>query len=183
MQAAKTVILTLFILIIITFASMFIFIYTGIFNVSAQQKDNYFIHWLLTTTRKYSVGVRADKIKSIPDLNDPKRIMEGFQHYQEMCVECHRAPGLSDSELSQGLNPQPPNFSQLKSLDLTPAEIFWIIKNGIRMTGMPSWGATHDDEKIWALTAFVSQLPEMKEPDYQAMDMKAGSEEEHHHKH
>ena len=180
MQTLRMVILTCVILTIILFVSVIIFIYSGIFDVSAQGKENPLLHWLLTTTRERSITVHAAEIKVVPNLNDPALIMEGSNHYQEMCVECHRAPGLADSETSKGLNPSPPNFSQMKNLDLTPAEMFWIIKNGIRMTGMPSWGVTHDDEKIWALTAFVRKLPHMTPAEYQAIAGKAESTEEHH---
>src|SRR5579872_6549291 len=115
MQTGKTIILTSISLILIFFAGVIFFVNLGIFDVSAQQKENSLLHWLLNTTRKRSIAVHAAKIKVIPDLNDPARIMEGFHHYREMCVECHRAPGLSDSETSKGLNPSPPNFSQMKS--------------------------------------------------------------------
>ncbi|MHB1947898.1 MAG: c-type cytochrome [Gammaproteobacteria bacterium] len=180
MQTVRTVIFTFVILTIIFLIGVIIFIYSGIFDVSAQHKENPLWHWLADTTRKRSIAVRAVEIKAPSNLNDPAVLMEGSNHYQEMCVECHRAPGLTDSETSKGLNPSPPNFSQMKNLDLSPAEIFWIIKNGIRMTGMPSWGVTHDDEKIWALTAFVRKLPHMTPAEYQAITGKTKSTEEHH---
>lgn len=179
MQTGRTIIFTSIILILIFFAGIIFFVYSGIVDISAQRKENPLLHWLLVTTRERSIAVHAAEIKVVPDLNDLTRIREGLNHYREMCVECHRAPGLSDSETSKGLNPAPPNFAQMKSLDLTPAETFWIIKNGIRMTGMPAWGITHDDEKIWALTAFVRKLPNMKPSEYQSMSKKAGPEMQH----
>ncbi len=84
-----------------------------------------------------------------------------------MCTGCHLAPGVGDNEMRQGLYPQPPNLSQPR--DRSPAQLFWIIKHGLKMTGMPAWGVTHDDEAIWGLVAFLQQLPTMDAAAYAAL--------------
>jgi hypothetical protein len=83
-----------------------------------------------------------------------------------MCVACHLAPGLATSELSVGLYPAPPDLSR-ETVD--PAEAFWIIKHGIKATGMPAWGKSMADEYIWNLTAFVVKLPDLDQTQYRTL--------------
>jgi mono/diheme cytochrome c family protein len=92
-----------------------------------------------------------------------------------MCTGCHLAPGMDDSEIRHGLNPRPPNLTRFAP---DPAEAFWIIKHGIRMTGMPAWGPTHDDQKIWAMVAYLQKQPKMSAGEYQQLTANA---EEHEH--
>ena len=86
--------------------------------------------------------------------------VRGFADFDEMCVTCHGAPGKERSEIGKGLNPPPPDLATA-ARRWSDAELFWIIKNGVRMTGMPAFGKTHDDERIWALATVVRQLPDM----------------------
>ncbi|HKJ22842.1 MAG TPA: cytochrome c [Gammaproteobacteria bacterium] len=179
MDTAKTVIYTLIFVILAAVAGGLIFIYSGAFDVSARWEDGPLVKWAVVTTRERSIEVRKEGIKVPANLDDPKVVMAGFKHYREMCVECHRAPGLKGSETSKGLNPKPPNFGDLKEEDVDPAEFFWIIKNGIRMTAMPAWGVTHSDDKIWAMVAFLKKLPGMTPAQFKAMDEKAGPDTDH----
>ena len=132
--------------------------------------------WIIETTREHSIESRASKVSAPPAsaLQDPKKLLEGFAHYDEMCVVCHGAPGMEAGEAREGLNPQPPLLAKLKDLqDDPPGEIFWIIKNGIKMTGMPAWGPSHSDDKIWAMVAFVRKLPGMTADEYKTMKKQA----------
>jgi len=111
-------------------------------------------------------------------LGDEKLIATGAEHYAAMCSECHLAPDKKESEIRSGLYPQPPDLT--KHLHASPAEMFWVIKHGIKMSGMPAWGKTHDDSSIWGLVAFLQKLPELTPAQYQAL---AGAEGESHHHH
>ena len=85
-----------------------------------------------------------------------------------MCAGCHLAPGVETSAIRTGLNPRPPVLARI--IPHTPlAELFWIIKNGIKMTGMPAWGQTEDDASIWAIVAFLEKLHAMTPAEYRAM--------------
>lgn len=170
MHTFRTVILTL----IVSFLGGIAFIYSGLFNVSARWQDPPLLKWVLVTTREHSLDVRKDKVKVPDNLDDPAMIMAGFRHYREMCVICHRAPGLSPSGLSWGLNPMPPDFAHLKEEDVDPPEYFLIIRDGIRMTAMPAWGLTNNDENIWQLVSFLRKLAGMTPDQYKAMNEKAG---------
>jgi mono/diheme cytochrome c family protein len=114
----------------------------------------------------------------VPALDDAKLIETGARHYAEMCSDCHLAPGKSESEIRAGLYPQPPDLT--RHLHASPAEAFWVIKHGIKMSGMPAWGKTHDDSSIWGLVAFLQKLPELTPAQYLAL---AKPEGESHHQH
>jgi mono/diheme cytochrome c family protein len=93
-----------------------------------------------------------------------------------MCVGCHGAPGVDPAELRDGLNPEPPLLAEHAG-HLPLNEVFWVIKHGVRMTGMPAWGVTHSDDGIWAIAAFVEKLPAYIALDYQEMRQQAGEAE------
>ena len=150
------------------------FIYSGSYDVAASEPDNSVESWVLVTTRDHSIDRRAAGIK-VPPLTDPQMIQEGFEHYHEMCTGCHLAPGMDSSETRDGLNPQPPVLAKLVPHS-SPARLFWVIKNGVKMTGMPAWGGSHSDEMIWAMVAFLERLPTMTPAEYKAMEKQLGSQ-------
>lgn len=155
-----------------------VFIYSGAYDVAASQADNAVVTWVLKTVREQSIERRAETVR-LPDeavLNDPKTIQMGFEHYDEMCVGCHGAPGVEPGELREGMNPEPPLLAEHAG-EISLQELFWVIKNGIKMTGMPAWGVTHSDDKIWAMAAFVKKLPEYDALDYQTMRQQTGGSE------
>lgn len=162
MKTALTVIITIASLIVLGT----IIIFTGISDVSAAKRDSALTRWVFSTARDNSIEHHAKGIE-VPPLGDSAQVVMGFEHYEEMCVTCHGAPGVDRSEIGKGLNPHGPNLA--KSIgDLSDAELFWITKNGIKMTGMPAFGKTHSDDKLWAITAFVKKLPAMTPEQYQA---------------
>lgn len=128
-------------------------------------------HWGLTSrvlalVRDRSIAAGAAGL-TVPDLADRDLIARGAEHYSEMCTGCHLAPGVTTSALRQGLYPAPPDFSA--GISLRPAEAFWVIKHGIKLSAMPAWGSTHDDEAIWAIVAFLQQLPTLDANEYSAL--------------
>jgi mono/diheme cytochrome c family protein len=76
--------------------------------------------------------------------------------------------------MGRGLRPQPPPLADVVP-EWSTAELFWIAKHGIRMTGMPAWGPTHGDDELWAMVAFVKTLPTMSAEDYRRMEMEAAN--------
>jgi mono/diheme cytochrome c family protein len=164
------------------------FIYSGIYDVAASTPDNGLIEAILQKTSSRSIHRRAEGIKPPPGLDDPQRIQTGLVHYHEMCATCHGAPGVKLSEIGQGLNPYPPELAARQHAD-EAGETFWIVKNGIKMTGMPAFGVTHSDEEIWAIIAFLQRMPKLTPQEYQAMAQQAGlgapgvEGEEHEHEH
>lgn len=176
----KTVSLTVLGLVVLFFAGGLIFMYSGIYDVAATNKDSALVHWVLETTRDESIESRAEDITPPPEsvLNDPKTLRVGFDHYQEMCVTCHGAPGVEPGEAREGLNPEPPLLAKTADKAETK-EMFLTIKNGIKMTGMPAWGPTHSDDKIWALVAFVRDLPQISAKQYKVMQKRYAADASH----
>lgn len=123
-----------------------LFIYSGIYNVAATDSHNVVVRWALNTTMVRSVRAHAEEIAA-PPLTDAAMVRKGGRHFQESCQTCHGAPGVARSEIGQGLRPSPPDLSE-HARNWSPAELFWIVKNGLKMTGMPAWGPTHSDEDL-----------------------------------
>jgi mono/diheme cytochrome c family protein len=143
-----------------------LFVYFGVFSVAADVPHSRPFHKLMETIRERSIAVRARGTKA-PPLNDPALIVAGGEDYSEMCAGCHLQPGVKDVLLRVGMYPQPPDLTKLTRSD--PAQTFWIIKHGLKMSAMPAWGATHDDQEIWALVAFLQQLPRLTPAQYQVL--------------
>ena len=95
-------------------------------------------------------------------------VKDGFDHYEDMCGGCHGGPSVERSEIGKGLNPQAPDLADAVRA-WSPRQLFWIVKNGLKMTGMPSFGKTHDDNQVWSIVAFIEQLPGMSYEQYQEM--------------
>lgn len=138
---------------------------SGAYNVAADEEHTAFGRWLLETIRERSIDARTADVM-IPDLEDPERIRRGAGNYDAMCASCHLAPGVDSTELSRGLNPKPPVLS--KAVQSDRARTFWVIKHGLKATGMPSWGESMEDEYIWDLVALVHRLPNLSVEQYAA---------------
>lgn len=147
------------------------YIYSGVYNVAATAPDGLFTNWIFGTTRERSIAARIGNVR-VPKLSNLRMIREGFRNYDKMCVSCHLAPGIDSSDLRSGLNPRPPSLARSVPYS-TPAQLFWIIKNGIKMTGMPAWGRTQSNSTIWTIVAFLEKLPSLTPAEYAAMKAEA----------
>jgi mono/diheme cytochrome c family protein len=116
------------------------------------------------TARVRSIKAHAAGITPPAGLKDEAKILIGTEHFADHCAVCHGAPGVPKGEIAQGLYPQPPDLA-VTSKRYTGAELFWIVKHGIKMTGMPNW-ADHSDDELWATVAFIEKLPGMTEQGY-----------------
>ncbi len=162
-------------------------VYLGVFNVAADVPHSALVFAAMELVRDRSIAVRSKDVQ-VPPLNDPKLVAAGAEHYAGMCVDCHLAPGAKESELRVGLYPQPPDLTA--RIDAGPAQMFWIVKHGIKMSAMPAWGKTHDDRSIWGIVAFLQRLPELSPEQYRALvdaqddrhDPHSGAVNEHGHK-
>ncbi|EIL90334.1 MULTISPECIES: c-type cytochrome [Rhodanobacter] len=174
-------------LLAIVIAGGAVFVYSGIYNIGADDHHTKPVFSVMQTLRERSIHARSEHI-NVPNLEDPQLILKGAGQYAAMCTQCHLKPGMKDSELRPGLYPQPPNLSQVK---VDPKDAFWVIKHGIKMSAMPAWGASHDDATIWSMVAFLQKLPSMTPAQYKDMvakappdeDMDMGDEGGHSHSH
>jgi mono/diheme cytochrome c family protein len=161
-------------------AAALAYVYAGQYDVAADSPHWQLTQRILATIRERSIAVSSARLKP-PDLADPELIARGAEHYRSMCVGCHLAPGKTDTELREGLNPAPPNLSQ--PAERNAAETFWVVKHGIKMSGMPAWGRSHDDQTLWAIVALVQQLPTLTVSEYRALTKRRPSSDEEHHEH
>jgi mono/diheme cytochrome c family protein len=151
-------------LVIAAFAGAFIF--AGVYNIGADAPHYRPIYMALEQLRDRAITHHARNIVVPADLNSPARIATGAGLYTEMCTGCHLGPGLEKTEMSQGLYPQAPELARGEGR--SAAEQFWTIKHGVKLSAMPAWGRTHDDQLIWDMVAFVRALPKMTPDQYKA---------------
>jgi mono/diheme cytochrome c family protein len=144
-----------------------IYVYSGSFDAAADTPESPLTAWLAKTVRERSVATRANDI-TVPRLDDSAMIARGADEYAEMCAGCHLAPGVADNEFRQGLNPPPPELAKA-SAETAAARQFWIVKHGLKMTGMPAWGVSHDDATLWSIVAFLKALPTLTAAQYAQM--------------
>lgn len=152
-------------------------VYSGLINVSARIPHSVPFEWLLSTASDASIERHALGI-DVPDLQDPEMIAAGANDYAAMCAGCHGAPGVSRDSIGQGLNPEAPNLAHAGETR-SPNEIFWVTREGIRMTGMPAWGTTHDDAALWPVVALVMELPKLDATAFAAL-VERGRQFSHH---
>ena len=164
--SVKAVIAGAIVLVALVLAGALTFVYSGVFDVTATKPHWDITYQLMSTVREQSIKRQARNVK-VPELDDPQKIHMGFRNYHAMCVACHNAPGQAPTELSKGLYPEAPNLSQ-SAKTRTSSELYMIIKNGLKMSGMPAWEASHSGEEIWALVAFLRTLPNVSDEEYQA---------------
>ncbi len=161
----------LVILITICLVGVYGFVQSGIYNIAATVKDGPLITWLLHTTMEKSVERRAKDIE-VPDIKNNEMILAGLSDYVKMCAQCHGEPGQQPSIIRQGLNPTPPDLEHLVEAG-TAAEMFWIISNGIRMTGMPAFCKTHQADEIWPVVAFLQSAKGLSNSEFSRMKKEA----------
>ena len=162
----KKIIITVIVTFLVLILAFIGYIRSGTYDISQLTPHNAITKWMIMTTTHASINKRLKNIQ-VPPLNDTAMIAEGFEYYNVMCVMCHGAPGMETWEMASGLYPKPPRFYKSHNMP-DPAEAFWIIKNGIKMTSMPAYGPTHEDDKIWAITAFLlNKMNSMSPEEYQ----------------
>lgn len=145
-----------------------VFFFGGYYNIAATEQDNGAVAWALIQVRQTSIDRHATDTPP-GTLNDPATIQAGAKAFAARgCVNCHGGPGAQWAKFSEGLNPGPPDLKDVVG-GLQPREIFWVVKNGIRMTGMPSFaGAGVPDPEIWSMVAFLKKLPTVSDADFKA---------------
>lgn len=153
--------------IIVAIAAM-VFFFGGFYSIAATEPDPGPVSWAIVHVRDASIAHHATEMPS-GSLDDPAVIKAGAHAFATRgCVNCHGGPGAEWAKFSEGLNPAPPDLKDIVG-DAQPRELFWVVKNGIKMTGMPSFGAIGvPDQEIWSIVAFLKKLPTVSEADFKA---------------
>jgi mono/diheme cytochrome c family protein len=154
-------------------------VYTGSFNTSAEIPPSKMEKTLATFALNKSVARRAPNRKN-PLPATPETLRGGLAHFRENCVVCHGAPGVDPGEIGQGLNPGAPDLTLPRVQGRSDGQLYWIVDEGIRMSGMPAFGVTHGENELWQIVAFLRHLPEIT--DAEKAQLQGEKEEaEHHH--
>ena len=156
--------------VFVTITGVFAVASSGVVNVGADQEHSPMMYSFLETARNRSIE-NASKDIVVPDLEKVDMISSGGADYKDMCAGCHLSPGVAQTDFSESLYPKPPNFTKANIVKRYQTEdgakqSFWAIKHGIMASGMPAWGASHDDDRMWAMVAFIRSLPELNESQY-----------------
>ncbi len=169
-------VLTVVIVLAVMGLGAFLYAWSGVYNIAATEPHWGITLWFMETFRDRSIRVHSDHIQA-PNLDDSKIKKAAFPHYHEMCRLCHGAPGYPPEEFATGLYPAPPPMTSGDIQEkLSDAEIYWIVRHGIKMTGMPAFGPTHDKEELWGLVALAKEMPQMTPGQYRGL-VKAANEE------
>lgn len=144
----------------------FVFIHSGIYNIAASRPHPGPVRWLMTTITDNSVRFHAAGI-AVPPLSRQNR-RRGFQHFENLCADCHGTPGSLPSEVGIGLSPEPPPLA-VRAESRSPAELFWITEHGLKFRGMPGFGKSRTGEDLWSIVAFVQELSSLSGEDYRQL--------------
>ncbi len=142
-------------------------VYLGVYDISATRQHTKPVFRLLDYAMRRSVEARAHAVPP-SNLADTQRIVAGAAHYSAHCLQCHGAPGVAPDPLAFGLTPAPANLMSA-GRGWPPGEIFWVIRHGIKMTGMPAWVHRLSDEQMWDVVAFVRAMTLMTPREYAAL--------------
>ncbi len=155
----------------------FLYAWTGAYNIAATEP-----HWDLTYNfldmiKDRSIASHSDDVR-VPGLDDPGMRRHALPHYHGMCRYCHGAPGYTPNELAAGLYPAAPAMTEGHiQEEWNDAQLYWIIKNGVKLTGMPAFGSNHGETELWGLVALAKAIPAMTDEEYrQALKKVAGNQ-------
>ena len=121
-------------------------------------------HWMIP---------RAARAAANPVAVTPEVVDSAMRHWADHCASCHGNDGRGNTALGRGLYPRAPNMTLAATQKLSDGELFWIIENGIKLTGMPAWGddssSGEEDGESWELVHFIRHLPELTQEELSAM--------------
>ena len=161
MRIFLTVVITLLVQMLLFLG----FIFSGIYNVATDKPDAPEIVWVLKTVRNNSIRPRAGKVV-IPAYVKDIPAYAGFSRFHKTCERCHGAPGVKQSGFAKGMYPRPPDLMKTAK-GLSVKKVFWVVRNGIKTTGMPSFGKILTEKELWTLAVSVKQLPVTSSQEYE----------------
>ena len=156
-------------LIVVLIVIAFLYFLLGRYDVSATKPHPTIVNMIFHSITERSIQRNSASLEVPYDTNDKNMYVKGFKEYEEMCVQCHGAPGVEPSPTGKGLFPPAPRFPEEELYEYSLKDIFWVTKNGVKMTGMPAYGPTHEDETIWAIAIFLDKSRNLSEVEYKEL--------------
>lgn len=139
----------------------------GIVPIKASSGHLPITEWFLHFAMKRSVAMRSSGIQP-PPLDSDFLVIQGAGHYDVGCYGCHGGPGAAQPSIALRMTPHPPDLTEA-SREYDASELFYIVRHGVKFTGMPAWGTEHRDDEVWAVVAFLQRLPEMDRGEYEQL--------------
>jgi mono/diheme cytochrome c family protein len=146
-------------------AAALLFIDSGIYDVTAMTPHTRLVAWAVHQTYQHAMARDSAGITVPADLETAANVQAGAHLYLETCAMCHGAPGMPPGPLRRGINPSAP-FLLAATRKNQPNQMFWVIKNGVKMTGMAAFGKSMTDQQIWDLAAFLQKGRGISAADY-----------------
>lgn len=143
------------------------FAWSGLYSVAASEGHLAIVDKFLRFGMQSSVRTNARDIVA-PDLSDPDLLPLGAAHYYSGCMPCHGAPGHASNATFQQSLPSPPDLSRAREI-WRDRELYWLIKHGLKYTGMPGWSARDRNDEQWAVVAFLKRMPDLSKAKYEAL--------------
>lgn len=171
----RWVLLTLLTLGIIGVLGTVFFVYSGIYNVSALGQHTQPMYALIDDSLRASIRLRASAIEP-PSMDNIDWRNDGLLLYQTHCIQCHGAPGVAPDLFALGLTPKPTATMEM-ARSRSERELFWVIKHGIKMSGMPAWEYRLTDRQMWSLVAFIRESRNLSVAEYQTLAEQAVAQE------
>ena len=137
-------------------------------GVSAREEPTYTEAILARTLRHIAVPAKLRSTRNPIPLT-PAALKEGREHFADHSAQCHGNDGRGQTEMGRNLYPRAPDMTLAETQKLSDGELFAIIRNGVRMTGMPAWGGQHSEDDDWKLVHFIRHLPRMTKEEADSM--------------
>jgi mono/diheme cytochrome c family protein len=140
-------------------------------GLSARPKPGSVETFVALKTRAFAIPATSREAQN-PVLLNAQALPDAMHHYADHCATCHANDGSGDTPLGRGLYPRPPDLRRPATQNLTDGEMYWVIRNGVRFTGMPAFGDEKlgmQDEDSWKLVHFIRHLPKITDEELQAM--------------
>jgi cytochrome c553 len=152
-------------LVVIAIVAGALFVWSGVYNVAASSDHWAVTTWVLERVRVQSIATWSAFVEEPPPLDDADLTRLGAAHFEGGCTPCHGRPGEPVNAIVASMLPPPPPLAEA-IVDLGTKEIFWIVKHGLKYTAMPAWPAQPRNDEVWAVTSFLTQLPDLPPQDY-----------------
>jgi len=140
---------------------------SGIIPIKASSGHWPMTEWFLQFSKKRSVSFHSVSIP-VPPLEDPSLVLKGAGHYDLGCRPCHGSPALHHPRVASSMTPHPP-YLPPRIAEWEPEELFYIVKHGLKFTGMPAWPSQNRDDEVWAMVAFLLEMQQLDEEAYQRL--------------
>jgi cytochrome c553 len=140
---------------------------SGVIPIKASSGHWAITRWFLNSSKERSVATHTLGLEA-PSLNEPSLVLKGAGHYETGCRPCHDNPAQPHPRVAWKMTPSPPYLPPRISA-WEPDELFYIVKHGVKFTGMPAWPALQRDDEVWAMVAFLRRFPGLDEEEYRRL--------------